>query len=201
VRLFASPTSPFARKVRIALIEKALLCEVVMTDAAKPDPRVARLNPLSKIPILERDEGQSVLFDSPVILEWLDEISEPIFVPKTGEERIEVLMWQALCDGVMDACVARLIETRRPDEKHVSGYIRRQEEKIANAFTLANAKVGEGYLVGKEMTLADIALVVAVEYVDLRHPHDWRAANPKLAAWHRRSAERPSFVETRPPPA
>jgi glutathione S-transferase len=199
VRLFASPTSPFARKVRIALIEKAIEHELVMVDAAKPDPRVVALNPLAKIPVLERD-GRPALFDSPVILEWLDEIAEPIFVPKSGDERIDVLMWQALCDGVMDACVARLIETRRPDEKHVSGYIRRQEEKIANALALANTKVGDGRLVGNDITLADIALVVAVEYVDLRHPHDWRTANPKLAAWHRRSAEQPSFVATRPPP-
>lgn len=172
-----------------------------MTDAAKPDPRVPQLNPLSKIPILERDDGQSVLFDSPVILEWLDQIAEPVFVPKSGEERIQVLMWQAVCDGIMEACVARLIELRRPDEKHVGGYIRRQEEKIQQALALANTRVGDGILVGKEMTLADIALVVAVEYVDLRHPHDWRAQNPKLSAWHQRSAEHPSYVATRPPSA
>jgi glutathione S-transferase len=200
MKLYASPTSPFARKVRIALIEKSIQHQLVMVDAAKPDPRVVALNPLGKIPILERD-GQSALFDSPVILEWLDEIAEPSFVPKSGEARIEVLLWQALCDGIMDACVARLIETRRPDDKHVAGYIRRQEEKIQHALALANERVRDGILVGKERTVADVALLVAVEYVDLRHPHDWRSANPKLAAWHQSSADHPSFVATRPPPA
>jgi glutathione S-transferase len=200
MKLFASPTSPFARKVRIALIEKAIQHEVVMTDAAKPDPRVPQLNPLAKIPILERD-GQPVLFDSPVILEWLDEISEPRFLPQSGDARFEVLMWQSLCDGIMDACVARLIELRRPEEKQVRGAIARQEEKIVHALASASARVGDGILVGDETTLADIALVVAVEYVDLRHPHDWRGANPRLAAWHERWKDRPSFLQTRPPAA
>lgn len=200
MRLFASPTSPFARKVRIALLEKAIQHELVMTDAAKPDARVPRLNPLGKIPILERDD-RPALYDSPVILEWLDEIAEPVLVPKSGESRFQVLMWQALSDGIMDACVARLIELRRPDDKHVPGAIRRQEGKIESALRDANERVGAGVLVGDELTLADVALVVAVEYVDLRHPHDWRIQNPELASWHARAKDRPSFVATRPPPA
>lgn len=200
MRLFASPTSPFARKVRIALLEKGLAHEVVMTDAAKPDPRVQELNPLSKIPVLERD-GQPVLFDSPVILEWLDELAEPRLVPKSGDARFDVLMWQSLCDGIMDACVARLIEQRRPEEKHVRGAIAKQEGKVVHALAAANSKVGTGNLVGEALTVADIALVVACEYVDLRYPHDWRGPNPKLAAWHERFADHPSFAQTRPPAA
>jgi glutathione S-transferase len=201
VRVFASPTSPFARKVRIALLEKGIAHDVIMTDAAKPDPRVAELNPLAKIPVLERGEGRTALFDSPVILEWLDDVAPPILVPKSGEARVQVLMWQALADGIMDACVARLIETRRPEEKQVPVLIQRQERKVESALTVANAKIGDAEgLVGREWTLADIALVVACEYVDLRHPHDWRSVNRELAAWHAAVKDRPSFVETRPPP-
>ena len=62
-----------------------------MTDAAKPDPRVPALNPLSKVPVLERDHGPA-LFDSPLILEWLDERAEPRLAPRAGEARFEVLL-------------------------------------------------------------------------------------------------------------
>jgi len=49
------------------------------------------------------------------------------------------------------------------------------------------------------LTLADVALGVALQYIDFRYPHDWRDKRPELAGWIARVATRPSFAETLPP--
>lgn len=198
MKLYASLTSPYARKVRIALQEKSVAFELCVTDPQTPDSAVRARNPLGKVPVLECEDG-SVFFDSPLILEWLDSIAEPRLVPTAGETRWQVLKWQALADGVMDACVARLIESRRPAELVFEKAILRQERKIERALQHADERVGSEHLVSEHLTLADIALITAVEYVDKRHPHAWRDALPKLGGWHERMRERASFVQTRPP--
>jgi glutathione S-transferase len=198
VKLYASLTSPYARKVRIALREKALTWELCVTDPQKAESPVPALNPLGKVPVLTTDDGM-VFFDSPLILEWLDSRAEPLLVPASGEDRWQVLQWQALADGVMDACVARLIESRRPAEHVFDKAIRRQEHKVDAALRHAEERVTNDHLVAGRLSLADIALLTAVEYVDLRYPNPWRDMLLKLSAWHERMCERPSFVETRPP--
>lgn len=198
MKLYASLTSPYARKVRIALAEKAVACDFVQADPVGPESPVPALNPLGKVPVLVRDDG-SVLFDSPLILEWLDGLSPPALAPAAGEERIQVLLWQALADGIMDAAVLRMMEARRAPEHQSKTALAHQEGKIDRAMAYADARVGAGLLFGSSLSLADIALVAALEYVDFRYPHAWRASHPKLERWHSALAERASFVATRPP--
>lgn len=198
MKLYASLTSPYARKVRILLAEKAIDCELCVSDPVGPDSPVPALNPLGKVPVLARDDG-SVLFDSPVILEWLDRSKPPQLIPADGESRVQVLLWQALADGIMDAAVLRMTETRRAPEHQSKHAIAHQEGKVARAMAWANERVTGDFLVESRFSLADIALGAALDYVDLRNPHGWRAAHPVLARWHSTLAERPSFVATRPP--
>ncbi|TAM45356.1 MAG: glutathione S-transferase [Gammaproteobacteria bacterium] len=198
MKLYGSLTSPYVRKCRVLLKEKALACEFVQADAGGPGSPVPALNPLGKVPVLERDDG-SALFDSPVILEYLDSLKPPVLLAASGEERWLMLRWQALADGILDATVTRLLEKRRPVEQQSAEGIKRQEEKIARALTYAEQHAGGAYLMQDKFTAADVCLGVALEYVDFRYAHDWRAQHPKLARWLAGISVRASFTETVPP--
>ncbi len=216
MKLYGSLTSPYVRKCRVLIKEKALACEFVQADAGGAGSPVPALNPLGKVPVLARDNGSS-LFDSPVIFEYLDSLKSPALLATSGEERWQMLRWQALADGVMDATVARLLETRRPPEQQSAKDIRRQEEKVSRALAFAEEHAGGAYLMQNKFadgiearaagqgwpdrgfTAADVCLGVALEYVDFRYAHDWRAQHPKLARWLAAISSRPSFTETVPP--
>jgi glutathione S-transferase len=110
-----------------------------------------------------------------------------------------MLRWQALADGVLDATVARMMETRRPPEQQSARDIARQEEKVARSLDWIETQVGPGkYLMGSDFSLADLVVGVALDYVDFRYPHDWATRLPKLSRWHQAIRQRPSFVETAP---
>jgi glutathione S-transferase len=201
MKLYGSLTSPYVRKVRVLLIEKNIPCELVVCDPHQPDSIVRRHNPLGKVPVLERDDGSN-LFDSPVIIEYLDGLGGDALIPAAGESRWRVLRWQALADGILDAVVARLLETRRPSERQSPEAMALQEGKVARALGFADESCGaEAYLVDGRFTFADVALGVALAYTDFRYPHDWRAKHRRLASWFALTSARSSFVETQPPPS
>ncbi len=198
MKLYGSLTSPYVRKCRVLIKEKVLPCEFVVADAGGAGSPVPTLNPLGKVPVLARDDG-STLFDSPVILEYLDSLKPPALLAAGGEERWQMLRWQALADGILDATVTRLLETRRPPEQQSARDIQKQEEKVARALAFAEERAANVYLMQNKFTAADLCLGVALEYVDFRYPHDWRAHHPKLARWLAAISQRPSFTETVPP--
>ena len=199
MKLYGSLTSPYVRKVRVLLIEKNIPCELVVCDPHQTDSIVQAHNPLGKVPVLERDDGSN-LFDSPVIMEYLDSHSGDPLIPAAGESRWRVLRWQALADGIVDAVVARLLETRRPSERQSTEAMALQEGKVARALAFADENCGgETYLVDGRLTLADLALGVALAYMDFRYPHDWHGKHRRLASWFAPVRTRSSFVETQPP--
>jgi glutathione S-transferase len=198
MKLYGSETSPYVRKARILLKEKHIACDFIVADAGAANSPVPALNPLGKVPALERDDG-SVLFDSPVIVEYLDSLRGPAVLAASGEPRWTMLRWQALADGVLDATVARLMETRRPSEQQSARDIARQEEKVARSLAWTESQLSGDWLAGNSFTLADLAVGVMLDYVDFRYPHDWASRHPKLSRWHQAIRQRPSFVETRAP--
>jgi len=91
------------------------------------------------------------------------------------------------------------MEVRRSPERQEPALIHRQEAKVAAALAFAEGHVtGDEYLAGTQLTIADIAVGVALGYIDLRYAHEWRAAYPRLATWFTAFARRSSFVETMP---
>ena len=200
MKLYGSLTSPFVRKVRMVLREKGIAHQFIVEGASDAAGNVARLNPLHAVPVLERDDGE-VLFDSPLLCEYLDSLTPaPRLYPAGGEPRWQALRWHALGHGVMEACVTRLLESRKPEACRDAAVLVLHEGRIAAALDFAAARVPTGgFLVGEQLSLADIALIVALEYVDLRYPHDWRGRRPPLANWLASHAGRASVAETRPP--
>ena len=207
MKLRYSPTSPYVRKVLVAAIELGLAgrIERVPTDTQDRDSGLAEHNPLGKVPALILDGG-GVLYDSPVICEYLDSLHDgPRLFPAAGSARWTALRQQALGDGIMDAAVLRMLETlRRPEALRWQRWIAHQTAKVTRALDQFEAEAAklegalEGALEGPP-TIGQIAAGCALGYLDFRFPDlDWRSGRPRLAAWHENFAQRPSMQETTP---
>lgn len=199
MQLLISPTSPYARKTRVALREKGLenrIEEHFLNPHQDPAELLVQ-NRLGKIPVLVR-EDDSALYDSPVICEYLDALDEqPSLVPPNGDARWTVLRAQALADGIMDLAVATVMERARPTGEQSPGSVARWREKIERAV----AGIGEAIAhPGAEIDLGRIALAVALSYLDFRMPeYDWRGDRPELIDWHANVCARRSMEATAPP--
>lgn len=201
MKLFASLTSPYARKIRIILAEKGLPFELVVDSPWEVNTRIPSVNPLGKVPALLTDGGE-VFFDSPVIAGYLETLNvAPHLLPREPIEAVRVRQIEALADGITDAAVAMVLEARRPEEKRSDDEIAHQTGKIGRSLDeLERRASGRHWLHGDSLSLGDIAVGAALAYLDLRHPdYDWRAAHPALTALAERLFDRSSFADTKPP--
>lgn len=198
MKLRGSPSSPFVRKVAAAAIECGLdgRIENVPVDVWAADTDQGEINPLGKVPALITDDGE-VLFDSPVVCEYLDSLhdGDKLF-PAAGPARWQTLKQQALADGILDAAVSRLLEGRRPEAQRSADWMERQRRVVERA--LDSFETDAAALDGPP-TIGRLTAAVALGYLDFRFAgDDWRAARPKLAAWYKDFAERPSMQATVP---
>jgi glutathione S-transferase len=199
MKLYGSPTSPYVRKARVLIHEKKVRCEWVSEDPWAEDSPIPTRNPLGKVPALEI-EPNNYLFESVLIVHYLDHVDGKSLTPKDAGGYWQAQWWQALAQGIIDATIARVLESRRPEEKQMPEKMAREEARIHRAIAAAEQRFsGDSFLVSKRLSLADLMMGVAMQYVDFRYAHDWRAHAPKLARWHGGIAARRSFVETLPP--
>jgi len=186
MKLLGTNTSPYVRKVRLVLLEKNIPHDYVVDAPREPGSLVARVNPLGRIPALILDD-ETCVFDSPVIAEYADSMNDtPVLIPRNDAlARMRVKRWEALADGIMDSAVAVRNESLRPAEKQEAGNISLHNNAITRALAYASDQMGANeWCEGKTITLADLALVSALVYLDLRQTgRDWRSAQPNLAAW------------------
>ncbi|GAB4089257.1 glutathione S-transferase [Hydrogenophaga soli] len=204
MKLIGSLTSPYVRKVRVVMAEKKLDYQFIQEDVWAADTQMDRYNPLGKVPCLVMEGGEAV-FDSRVIVEYLDTLS-PVgkLIPNTGRERAEVKTWEALADGVLDAALlARMEQTwsLRAEHERSQAWVDRQLGKIHAALKAMSLGLGDKpHCCGVHLSLADIAVGCALGYLDFRFPAiDWRGPYPNLAKLADKLGQRPSFVDTRPP--
>lgn len=201
MKLIASKTSPYARKVRIVLAERHLDADYLDENVWAADTKIQLYNPLGKIPALVLDDG-TVLYDSRVIVEYLDGVSPGSrLIPENNRERAMVKRWEALGDGIADAGIAIFLERKRPAAQQGSDWIARQFGKIENATATAARELADRkFCQGDVFTLADIALACALLWVEYRLPEvAWRSTYPNLRAWVERIEVRQEFIDTQPP--
>lgn len=203
MKLIGSITSPYVRKVRIVMAEKKLDYQFVSEDVWAADTHISASNPLGKVPCLIMEGGEA-LFDSRVIVEYVDTLS-PVgkLIPSAGRERAEVKTWEALSDGLLDAAILARLEATWPGRKESErsqAWIDRQLKKIDDSLiAMGRALAERSNCVGIHLSLADIAVGVTVGYLDFRFPEiDWRGQHPNLAALFERLSQRQSFKDTLP---
>jgi glutathione S-transferase len=201
MKLYLSPLSPFARKVRVLARETGLAARIeevpVTVSPVKANAEVGRANPLMKVPTLVLDDG-AVLFDSPVICEYLDSLhSGSKLFPPAGPARWTALRLQAAGDGILEAAVLVRYETAlRPKELQWADWIAGQREKWHAGLDLLERSAAT--LAG-ELTIGGITAACALGYLDFRYgDEDWRASRPALARWYEAFAKRESMRATVP---
>ncbi len=198
MKLRYSPTSPYVRKVMVCAIELDLddRIERVPTNPWSPETDLPADNPLGKVPALVTDDD-TTLFDSPVICEYLASLSDRIeLFPPTGRERWVALRLHALSDGLMDAAVARLLESRRPDGERSEGWIARQRVVVERALDALEHQAPSWRDL---LTIGHVAAGCALGYLDFRFSGDgWRERRHRLAEWYRIFSERSSMRMTVP---
>ena len=200
MKLIASLTSPFARKVRIVLAEKQLEHQLVVDIPWNQETQVPQFNPLGKVPVLViNEEEHTSLFDSRVIVEYLERlVPSPMLIPKAAEAYIKTKRQEALADGIADAAATIFIEQKRPQALQSVEWIARQRQKIDLGLQAMSQVLGDRlFFVGDELSLADISSVCCLGYLDLRFADiAWRAQYPNLANFMTRLADRESIKQT-----
>ena len=203
MKLIGATTSPYVRKVRIVMAEKKLDYQFLLDNVWSADTRIAASNPLGKVPCLVMEGGEAV-FDSRVIVEYLDTLS-PVgkLIPSTGRERAEVKTWEALADGLLDAAILVRLENtfegRKPSERS-QAWIDRQMDKVhASLKAMAQGLGDKPFCSGIHLSLSDIAVGCALGWLEFRFPEiGWRAEYPNLAKLMDKLAQRASFADTKP---
>ncbi len=200
MKLYLTPASPYARKVRIVASEAGIgeTIELAEIDLAAPSADFLAANPLGKVPALVIGEGET-LFDSPVICEYLAELGGDVTLfPPPGPLRWAALRKQALGDGIMDALVLIMLELRRIEAQRSPQMMARREGQVFKALDVLEAEAGEESG-APAPTIGDISVACALGYMDFRFPDlAWRSGRDKLAADHEIFSARPAWLETAP---
>jgi glutathione S-transferase len=200
MKLVIAKPSPFARKARVALLEKGIAFETEIDVPWNPGAAASKLNPLGKIPILVLDDGR-VIHDSKVIVEYLETLGRPPqLLPSDPALRLAHKQIEATADGVCEAVVLIVLERSRAPALQSSDWIARQLRKVAaGTNALANELGPRQWFVGSAFGLADIAVGCMLGYLDLRLPElDWRSRHANLVAFAESVFARPSFAATLP---
>jgi len=185
------------------MAEKKLDYRMDVENVWSPDTKIQQYNPLGKVPCLVMEDG-GALFDSRVIVEYLDTLS-PVarLIPQSGRDRAAVKCWEAIADGVLDACVAIVKEKQRPEAQQSPDWISRQYSKIHASLDAMDKSLGEhAYCMGINYSLADVAVGCALGYLELRFATlDWREGHANLTRLFEKLMTRNSFIDTVPPAA
>ena len=199
MKLWYSPPSPYVRKVLMLAHETGLIEQIelrkVTTTVLDPDGDLAKTNPLNKIPTLELDDGH-VLFDSRVISEYLDGLHNgPKMLPAEGMDRYNVLVCQAMGDGIMDVAVPiRYEQALRPQEYQWDVWLNAQQKKIVQTLDVLETW-RHGRL--QDIHVGSISVASALAYLDFRQPDfDWRDGRPVLTQMLATFSERESMKQT-----
>ena len=201
MKLYLSPTSPFARKVKVALLEKGAQAAF---DEIRADPwttpvELTQANPLSQVPTLITDHGEAI-GNSDTILAWIERrFPQPSLLPADEAALTRAQAVAAIAQGLIETTVGIVLERRRPQEKQSRAMLDRRLATLRRALPVLAQRFDRA----REHFHHDgIGVACALAYLDLRLPEwDWRAAVPALAEWQVWAEARTSMQASAPPAA
>jgi glutathione S-transferase len=197
--LRSTVTSPFGRKARMAAEVLGLNDRITLQPANPQDAAdtLRQQNPLGKMPCLVQADG-SAIYDSGVIIEFLQDVAgSDRLLPAHGGARIKALTLARLADGITEAALLIVYETRfRDPGMHSDRWLAHQRDRINRALAAFEAAPPDP----AKTDIVAIGLSCALGYLDWRKAVDWRASHPRLVAWLAAfSRNEPAFERTRAP--
>ena len=202
MKLIIATPSPYARKARVALLEKNIPFETVIDNPWIPETGIVKVNPLGKVPALILDSGE-VVHDSSVIAEYVDTLpASPRLIPADPLLRVAVKQIEAIADGVCDSVVLILLERYRKSEQQSPSWMARQRKKVDAGIDELSQRLGDNeFFTNAGFSLAEISTACTLGYLDLRFPEfDWRKGHENLQRLFEKMSARPSFAQTLPSP-
>jgi glutathione S-transferase len=206
MRLLYSTGSPYARVVRIALIESGLDEHVTGQEVTRSrlyslESEVLAFNPVGRVPTLELEDG-TILTESKLILDYIDAVSSgPKLLPRDGSDGWRTLAATGQAWGLLDGIVAWMRALQLPEDQRPLTIIARETGRVNRAADALEGAMADAAYVGP-VNAAQIVLGVALGLAEVRLTvWKWRERRPTLAAWYDAIAARRSFRSTVPPPA
>lgn len=196
--LYYSQRSPFARKVRIFLLEKNLPCELKAIEVMKQPPEFLMMSPIGKIPVFI-DIDETIIWDSTLITEYLDETyPEPSFYPLDKKQKLECRKWEEIADTLCDNAIALWLQNNLPPQPQPQ-FVNRYESVITRLLNALEQKLTNSpYILGENFTAADIATISSLGYYNLRFGTDWQTEYPHLLKFFNSLHEMESVKATIP---
>ncbi|AGH39443.1 Glutathione S-transferase domain protein [Bibersteinia trehalosi USDA-ARS-USMARC-188] len=172
MKLWYSTTSPFVRKVRAVAYFHGLENQIELLQTTKAfalDSGQNAVNPLGKIPALQRDNGKW-LFDSSLIAEYLDDLgvqngSQSLF--PQGEDRWDWLNLYKLAEGILENATALMLPEKmfRPENEWWTARHKQVVERNERSLNMVWAAV---QAVGFELNIATLYVVCLVDFLNFR---------------------------------
>ena len=199
MKLYGVLLSPFTRMCMVTAIESGLASRVqLVAEELKPheiNPKLEKLSPIGKIPILETDHGHN-LYDSRVIMEYLTHVGgNSTLLPHEGVKRFRILTMVALAQGLCDAAVSLRYEmAARPESARWPEYASRAKARMIACLDDLENNWREDL---QHVTLGSIAVAVALGYLDVRHDAlNWRKDRANLNQFNETFLSRDSMINT-----
>ncbi len=198
MKLYYSLTSPYSRKVCMVIQIKGLEAQVekILINPFTEVTSIIKINPLGKIPALKLDNGE-ILFDSPVICDYLDQLSPQIPLTQFKDWSYwEIKRWQAIADGLTDIAYCLVVESRRLKTEQSSTCIKQWNEELQQTLNYIEKKVQQ---LKTPTTLAHISLASALGYLEFRLPDRLFSAKcPKTIEWLNEIKLQTFMIDTQP---
>ena len=201
-KLYYHQQSNFSRKIRILLAEKNLDCELKEVNLAnKPSAEFLQISPIGRVPVFIDEDG-TVIWDSTLIAEYLDETySYPNFYPTDSKTRLECRKWEELADNLGENIISLWILNLTNNQASTPYQRTKLEASINRLLPIFDEKLRFGkYLLGETWTAADVAALCSLGYYSLRLNEDWFLQYPYLGEWFNNLHERESVKSTIPKP-
>ena len=202
LKLLSATPSPFARKVRVVLLEKNIPFELVTINPWNLNADIERYNPLGKIPVLITETGETI-YDSKFIAEWIElNYPDPALFPTNPKARFKAQQIQVIADGICDALILLFFENMRPHPQQSKPWTERQIKKISNGLQALEQQISnDDFCIENTFSIADISVVSVADYLSLRFKtYEWRNKFTRISEFVTRQSARKSFIETMPTP-
>ena len=202
LKLLSATPSPFARKVRVVLLEKNIPFELKTINPWNMNADIERFNPLGKIPVLITANNETI-YDSKFIIEWIEHYyPDPAVFPIDAKTKFKAQQIQVIADGICEAVILLFFENMRPDPQQSKPWSERQIKKISNGLQALEQQISnDEFCVDNTFGIADISVVSAVDYLSLRFKtYEWRDKFTRISKFVARQSARQSFIETMPTP-